>query len=109
MISHSKRQKGVSVSIGENNFEAATVGDLYYQALKFIYDNNYISKVENQLPFATSAKRFLIAKEPVHQRGNSFRCPIEYNGYFMKTHKNYESALKQLEDFLKECGLTLKY
>lgn len=107
--SYSTRQKGASVSIGNKSIEAETVGDLYYQALKYLYDNNYISKVENRIPFATSSKRFLIAREPLHQRGNSFRCPIEYNGYFMETHKNYETALKQLEDLVKECGLSMKY
>lgn len=107
--SHSTRQKGASISIGNKPIVAETVGDLYYQALKYLCDNNYISKVENQIPFATSSKRFLIAKEPLHQRGNSFRCPVEYNGYFMETHKNYEQALKQLEDFVKECGLIMKY
>ena len=107
--SPSTRQKGASVLIGNNTIKAETVGDLYSKALKYLYDNNYISKVENQIPFATSPVRFLIAREPVHQRGNSFRCPIEYKGYFMETHKNYEQALKQLEDLVKECGLTLKY
>lgn len=88
---------------------AGTVGDLYYQALKYLYDNNYLSKIEDQIPFATSSKRFLIAKEPIHQRGNPFRCPIEYKGYFMETHKNYEQALKQLEVLVNECGLSIKY
>jgi len=105
----SSRQKGASITIGNKNITANTVGDLYFQALKFLYDNKYLSRVENKIPFATSPKRFLIAKEPVHQRGNKFRIPIEYNGYYMEAHKNYESALKQLEDFVKECGLEMKY
>jgi len=107
--SYSTRQKGASVLIGDKSILAETVGDLYYQALKYLCDNNFISKVENKIPFATSSKRFLIAKEPIHQRGNSFRCPIEYNGYYMETHKNYEQALKHLEDLVKECGLIMKY
>lgn len=105
----SSHQKGTSVSIGEKKIIAATVGDLYYQVLKYIFDNKHIEKVKSQIPFATSSVRFLIAKEPVHQRGNSFRAPIEYKGYYMETHKSYEMALKQLEDFLKECGLEIKY
>ena len=92
----SKRQKGASVSIGNKSITAETVGDLYYQALKYLCDNNYMSKVENKIPFATSSKRYLIAREPIHQRGNNFRGTIEYNGYFMEIHKNYEQALKHL-------------
>jgi len=107
--SPSTRQKGASVTIENKSIVAETVGDLYYQALKYLYDNNYITKVEDKIPFATSSKRFLIAKEPLHQRGNPFRCPIEYNGYFMETHKNYEQALKQLEVLVNECGLSMKY
>lgn len=107
--SPSTRQKGASVSIENKSIVAGTVGDLYSQALKYLYDNNYISKIEDQIPFATSSKRFLIAKEPIHHRGNPFRCPIEYNGYFMETHKNYEQALKQLEVLVNECGLSMKY
>jgi len=102
-------QKGAIASIGEWSINASTVGDLYYQALKYICDKNYIQKAEDQIPFATSAVRYLIAKEPIHQRGNGFRVPIEYQGYYMEAHKNYEQAFKQLEDFLRECGLELKY
>lgn len=105
----SSRQKGASITIGDKNITAGTVGDLYLQSLKFLCDNQYISKIENKIPFATSSVRYLIAHEPIHQRGNKFRIPIEYNGYYMEAHKNYESALKQLEDFVKECGLTMKY
>lgn len=103
------RQRGISVTIGDKTIVASTVADLYFQALQYLYDNNYILKIEDQIPYATSSRRFLIAKEPFHQEGNSFRCPIEYKSYFMEAHKNYESALKQLEDFVKKCGLTMKY
>jgi len=102
------RKKGVTISIGAESISAETVGDLYSQALKYLVDNKYIENVENQIPFATSSRRFLISKEPIHQRGNGFRSPIDYNGYFMESHKNYEQALKQLAEFVKECGLIMK-
>ncbi len=104
----STRQRGISIVIGKETINATTVGDLYLQALKYICDNNYITNAEEQIPYATSARRFLISRKPVHQRGNEFRVPIEYNGFYMETHKSYESALKQLEDFLKVCGLKMK-
>ncbi len=103
------RRKGAIVTINGNRFEAFTVGELYYEALKYLYDNGYIAKIESSIPFATSLKRYLIAKEPVHQGGNPFRLPIEYQGYFMETHKNYETALKQLKDLVQECGLDMIY
>ncbi len=103
------KRRGAIVTIGDKTINASSVGDLYYKALKYIHDNNLIKKAESEIPFATSAVRFLIAKEPKHQRGNDFRVPIEYKGYYMETHKNYESALRQLEDFLKICGIRMKY
>ena len=105
----STKRKGAIVAIGDKTIKASTVGDLYYQALKYICDNDLIKKAESKVPYATSQVRFLIAKEPIHQRGNNFRAPIEYKGYYMETHKNYEQALKHLEAFLKECGLKIKY
>lgn len=56
------RQKGVTITIGDKTISAETVGDLYYQALKYLYDNNYISKVKSQIPFATSSVRFFNSK-----------------------------------------------
>ena len=103
------RRKGAIVTINSIRFEASTVGELYYKALKYLYDNGYIARIESSIPFATSSKRYLIAKEPVHQGGNPFRSPIEYQGYFMETHKNYETALKQLKDLVQECGLAMNY
>jgi len=105
----SAKRKGAIVTVGNKTIKASTVGDLYYQALEYICDNDLIRKAESKIPYATSQVRFLIAKEPIHQRGNNFRAPIEYKGYYMETHKNYEQALKHLEDFLKECGLRIKY
>ena len=103
------RRRGANVIINGVEFKASTVGELYYQALKYLCDNGYISRVENSIPFATSSKRYLIAKKPIHQRGNPFRSPIEYKGYYMETHKNYETALKQLRDLVQACGLNMNY
>ena len=102
------RRRGVIVTVGNKKIQAPTVGDLYYQVLKYICDNNFINKLESEIPWATSKVRLLIAKEAKHQRGNPFRIPIEYNGYFMEAHKSYKEALNHLEPFLKICGLDLK-
>ena len=103
------RQKGTIVTINNRRFEASTIKELYFRVLKYLYDNGYIDKVKDKIPFATSRKRYLIAREPIHPGGNRFWVPIEYQGYFMETHKGYKEALKQLESFVQECGLDISY
>lgn len=103
-VSRPTRQKGAVVKIDDLTINAKTVGDLYFQVLKYLCDKGIIDKSNRLIPYATSNVRYLIAKEPIHQRGNKFRIPIEYNGYFMEAHKNYDSAISQLKDFSKECG-----
>ena len=104
-----RKRRGVVVTVGNETISALTVPDLYYKTLKFLCDNKLMEKAASEIPYATSAKRYLIAKEPYHQRGNSFRLPVEHNGYFMEAHKSYENALVHLEAFLKTLGLKLKY
>ncbi|MFW6100664.1 MAG: type I restriction endonuclease [Bacteroidota bacterium] len=103
------RQRGASVTINNKTINASSVRDLYFQVLKYLCDTGLIDQVKPQIPYATSSKRFLISTEPLHQGGNEFRAPIEYNGYYMETHKSYKMALKQLEVFLETFGISIKY
>jgi len=100
-------QKGTTITIDGRTIIGNTVKEIYLQALMYLYDKGYIDSVQNQIPYPTSNRRYLIAKSPIHQRGNSFRAPIEYNNYYMETHKNYTQAIKQLEDFVVICGLKM--
>lgn len=85
-----------------------SVPELYAQVLKYLCDRGHIKRLEMLLPFATSSKRYLLARQPVHPRGNRFVVPIEYNGYYFEAHKSYQTAIKHLRDMLSEIGLVLE-
>lgn len=87
------------ITINNTLLKGATVTEFYEKILKFIVDNN-IATTEN-VPYETSTKRYLIAKQPHHQRENPFRVPIEYKGYFMEGHKGSAQAIKDIMRYLK--------
>ena len=97
------------VFIQDKKIEASSVGDLYLQALKYLVDTNLIKRLETYIPYATSDRRFLIATEPVHQRGNNFVVPVEYKDYFMEAHKSYDTAQNHLRLFLERARIKIKY
>lgn len=103
------RKKETVITINGVRFKGSTVRELYYKVLKYLCDNGYISKVESSIPLATSSRRYLLAKKPIHQGGNQFKSPIEYKGYFMEAHKNYKTAFRHLQQLINKCGLTMSY
>ena len=78
------------------------------QSLKYLVDTNLIKRLETYIPYATSAVRYLISTEPIHQRKNSFIVPVEYKGYYMEAHKDYKNALNHLRLFLGRCRISMK-
>ncbi|MFQ5480193.1 MAG: type I restriction endonuclease [Thermodesulfobacteriota bacterium] len=107
--SRGSRQRGAKFTIEKTDFTAKTVPDIYQQTLKYLFNSNMIDRVKIHIPYATSSVRLLISTDPHHQAGNAFRSPVEYGGYYMEAHKNYEAALSHLEAFLKVCGISMKY
>ena len=102
------KQKGAVVFIQDKRIEASSVGDLYMQSLKYLVDTNLIKRLETYIPYATSAVRYLISTEPIHQRKNSFIVSVEYQGYYMEAHKDYKNALNHLRLFLGRCRISMK-
>ena len=72
-------------------------------------DTNLIKRLETYIPYATSDRRFLIATEPVHQRGNNFKVPVEYKDYYMEADKSYDTAQNHLRLFLERARIKIKY
>ena len=93
----------LSVKINSDEIKGNTVTELYQNALKYIKEKGI--NIESQLPYATSEKRFLIAKSPFHPEDKKFRVPVETDGYFMEAHKNRIQAVKDLARFFKKLGL----
>jgi len=93
----------MKVKIGDEVFSVSPVSGLYDNVLRYLCDSGLINKMA--IPFETSSKRYLIAKEPYHQRGNEFRVPIEYSGYYMEAHKDHKNGLNHLVNFLKTNGV----
>lgn len=103
------KQKGAEIVIHNDIISASTVSDLYQQALNYLIDSDLLDRIEMHIPYETSPVRFLIATSPYHQRGNEFRSPVEYKGYYMEAHKDYDNALRHLSAFLKTCGVSVEY
>jgi len=103
------RQKGATIRTGNHQIVANSVSELYRLVLKYLCDSGQIDTFNKNIPYATSGVRYLIARKPLHQGGNSFRNPVEHAGYFMEAHKDYANALRQLKDFLSLGGLIVSY
>ncbi len=100
------KQQGTRVRVGDQTFVANSVPDLYHQVLKHLVDSGKISVLQQHLPYATSGKRYLLAKTPVHPQGNPFRVPVEYRGYYLEAHKSYATAVAAMDGMLRQIGLT---
>ena len=103
------RQRGVTIKINGQKFRADTLAELYYEVLRFVCDIGHIEKLKPHLPLPTSRKRYLIATEPVHPNGREFVAPVEYNGYYMESHKDYKNGINHLRKMLNVCELSLIY
>lgn len=105
-VDNQQARQSIKIKIGQTIFEEASVTKLYQQVLKFLYDGGYLDKLE--LPIATGTKRYLLAKEPKHQRGNDFVKPVEYRGYYMEANKSRDSAVQDLVKLVEQSGLSLQ-
>lgn len=104
------RSRGVTVELDGQPIEAASVPDLYEQVLRFLVDEGVVGGLEGDLPIATSRKRYLLARSPVHPNGNDFVNPVAYQGYYMEAHKDYKNALRHLNKrVLAPLGIELEY
>jgi len=77
---------------------------LYRKVLAFLYEGHHLDKLE--LPIESGTRRYLLATEPKHQRGNDFITAVEYKGYFMEANKSRSQGLRDLEQLAKLCGLS---
>jgi hypothetical protein len=109
LLNRTPRQRGVIVEIGGKRFNADSLADLYSQVLRFLDANGQLDKLKPYLPIVTSKKRYLIAAQPLHPNGKGFVRPVEYQGYFMESHKDYKNGIPILRRILDRFGLSLSY
>ena len=93
------KSRELKLLVNDSLIQGNTVPAFYKAALKFMVEN--IKNVDQHLPYATSNKRYLIAKNKKHPNGTEFRVPVQYKGYYMEAHKSYEQAIKALAKFFK--------
>lgn len=103
------RQRGVEIKMGDTLISASSVSELYVKVLENLYQSGHLDKLKPYLPLATSKRRYLIARSPVHPSGKGFVVPVEYNGYYMEAHKDYKNGICHLRKMLSRCGVTLTY
>lgn len=101
------KQKGARISIDSRIIAADSVSDMYKQALEYLCESGLIDRIAPRLPYATGSKRYLLAREPRHCRGNSFIVPVEHSGYYMEAHKEYGQAIRELAKMLKPYGVVV--
>jgi hypothetical protein len=97
----------LKISINNKKILGNTVKEYYMNILKYLVDNKI--PMDKILPFETGTKRYLIAKNPIHQKGNNFFAPIEYKGYYMETHKSIDSAATDILRFLDKLNVKITY
>jgi hypothetical protein len=103
------RQRGGIVKIEERRFTASCLRELYDQVLRFLDDEGLLERLRLYMPIRTSNKRYLLAANPYHPSGDDFRRPVQYVGYFMESHKNWEDGINHLRKMLDLCGLGAEY
>ena len=106
LVPVTSKNKGSELIVNNHKIFGNTVPEFYQSALKYMVKN--ISNLDEQMPYATSNKRYLIAKQKLHPNGKEFRMPIEYKGYYMEAHKSHEQAIKSLAKFLKLLKVNVK-
>ena len=106
--SRAPRERGATIEIGGRQIRAATVPDLYKQALTFLVDKHE-DKLSQLLPFKTSAERYLVANTPKHPSGKDFFIPVPYHDYWMEAHKDYKNAIEHLGKLASKLRLSFRY
>lgn len=85
--------------------EGRTVKALYTSGLRFLVENSLLQDVN--LPYASGSKRNLISRTPIHVNGTEFVSPVEYEGYFMESHKGNAQAVDEFSKFLNHLGISV--
>ena len=96
----------LSVKLNGDVIKGNTVTELYRESLKFIVSKKL--DIDDFVPYATSAKRYLIAKSPFHPEDKKFRVPVKFSDFYMEAHKNRIQALKDLARFFKKLGFNVQ-
>lgn len=103
------RERGATVRLGGKRIHGSTVADLYQKCFSEMLSGDKGDALRRLIPYRTSNRRYLIAKEPTHPHGREFFVPIKVEGFYVETHKNYQTAITQLAEIAKKLGITFEY
>ncbi|MFW6028250.1 MAG: hypothetical protein ACOC9Q_01855 [bacterium] len=102
------RERGIRIAINGHIIEANSVREMYEIALEYLQSIPAWELISERIPYKTSARRFLISDKPTHPNGNDFVVPVEIRGFYMESHKDYKTAVRQLAALLAKCGVKLQ-
>jgi hypothetical protein len=88
----------LSITIQGVNVQGSTVSEFYINCLRFILEKDLMK--ESLLPWSTSEKRYLIAKEPIHPTGKGFTRACEVDGIYIECNKSKDRAQKDMNKFV---------
>lgn len=109
VVTRLPRERGAVVDIDGTTIEADTVGDLTNKVMQHIRTKGKWVEVKAMAPYKTSGQRYLFAAKAKHPSGREFVAPIQCFGLYVETHKNYQTAIKQLTTFVAKLGMQLTY
>lgn len=96
------KQTPLKLSVDDVEITGDSVPEFYQRILVLIAAKP--EQFDQHIPFATGSKRYLIAREPFHPGGQSFRAKVEHEGFFMETHKSRVQAVKDAARLLIHSG-----
>ena len=92
-------QGDLFVQYGKLKASGTSVKDLFRNAIDVIEGTDL--ELGAILPFASSAKRYVISKTPKHPTGDKFVSVLEHQGYFMEANKSLEAGVKGVLNIFK--------
>jgi hypothetical protein len=103
------RERGATVKLAGEILQVDSVRDLFEHVLRYLVKHGKRDQLDRLLPYKTSAQRYLIADQPVHPSGKPFYVPVNHGGLSMEAHKSYDTAMKDLTEFLGVLGVPFEY
>lgn len=96
----------LSIKIDRNVIEGSTVKNFYRKVFNYLKENNI--NYESLIPYNTGTKRYLINDTNKHINGKDFFLPLEFDKYFIETHKSKIGARKDIIKFLEALNLDVE-
>lgn len=94
------------ITISGDKISGGTVKKFYKKVMEYLKRNNI--KFDSLVPYPTGPSRYLINFKNAHIKGEEFTAPLEFDNFFIETHKSKIGAKKDMIKFLNNLGLDVE-